>query len=113
MGKHTILRSILYDLNVAPYYTILSDEVTSHNVEHLAICARFVNKNKNSREDTVLFGVGKDHWQKDCRIHCGVPEREQYTCDQYRWSHCILHMHYTGSNASCQSIPSVNDCLAQ
>ena len=29
----------------AHYYVTLADEVTSHNTEHLAICARFVNKN--------------------------------------------------------------------
>ena len=55
MGKHMILRGILDDLNVAPYYFILAHEVTSHNVEHLAICARFVDKNKNIREEFLSF----------------------------------------------------------
>ena len=55
MGKHTILRGILDDLNAAPYYSILADEVTSHNVEHLAICARFVDNNKDIREEFLSF----------------------------------------------------------
>ena len=38
MGKHII-------------YTILADEVTSHDVEHPAICARYVDKNKDVREE--------------------------------------------------------------
>ncbi len=50
-----ILRGILEDLNAAPYYSILADEVTSHNVEHLAICARFVDKNKDIREEFLSF----------------------------------------------------------
>lgn len=47
MGKHMILQGILNDLNSTKFYTILADEVTSHNVENLAICARFVDKNKD------------------------------------------------------------------
>ena len=55
MGKHLILQGILNDLNAAPYYTILADEVTSHNVEHLAICARFVDGKKDVREEFLSF----------------------------------------------------------
>lgn len=50
MEKHMILQGILDDLNAAPYYTILADEVTFHNAEHLAICARFVDRKKDIRE---------------------------------------------------------------
>ena len=63
--KHIILRSILSDLNTAPYYTILADEVTSHNVEHLAICARFVDGKKDVREEFLAFSEpGEDYWEK-------------------------------------------------
>lgn len=62
MGKHLILQGILNDLNAAPYYTILADEVTSHNVEHLNICARFVDGKKDVRGVFVLFEAGKDNW---------------------------------------------------
>lgn len=55
MGKHMILQGILDDMNAAPYYTILADEVTSHNIEHLAICARFVDGNKDIREEFLCF----------------------------------------------------------
>jgi len=56
MGKHIILQGILNELKSAKFYTILADEVTSHNAEHLAICARYVDKNKDVREEflTVL-----------------------------------------------------------
>ena len=47
MGKHIILQGILNELNSAKFYAILADEVTSHNVEHLAICAKLVDKHKD------------------------------------------------------------------
>ena len=49
MGKHIILKGILDDLNAATYYFILGDEVTSHNEEHLAICAWFVDEKRLQR----------------------------------------------------------------
>ena len=55
MGKHMILKGVLDELKAAPYYSILADEVTSYNVEHLAICARFVDKKKDIREEFLSF----------------------------------------------------------
>ena len=55
MGKHMILKGVLDELKAAPYYSILADEVTSHNVEHLAICTRFVDKKKDIREEFLSF----------------------------------------------------------
>ena len=46
-----ILQGILDDLISARFYTVLADEVTSHNTEHLAICARFVDSNRGIREE--------------------------------------------------------------
>ena len=53
MGKHTILKGILDDLSAATYYSNLADEVTLHNEEHLAICARFVDEKKE--EEFLTF----------------------------------------------------------
>ena len=50
MGKHIVLRNIVDELKAARWCTILADEVTSHNIEHLAICARFVDQNNDIRE---------------------------------------------------------------
>ena len=36
IGRQIILQSILDELNDAPLYSILADEVTSHNMEHLS-----------------------------------------------------------------------------
>ena len=56
MGKHLILQGILDDLNVTPFYSIIADEVTLHNVEHLA---RFVDRNRDVREE---FFTGENYW---------------------------------------------------
>ena len=39
IGKHIILRRVVDDLKASKFYAISADEVTSHNVEHLAVCA--------------------------------------------------------------------------
>ena len=53
MGKHMLLKGIVDELRASPCFAILADEVTSHNVEHLAICARFVDS--NIREEFLTF----------------------------------------------------------
>ena len=41
--KHiNILQGIVQDVKQARFYSIMADEVTSHNSEQLAICVRFV-----------------------------------------------------------------------
>jgi len=63
MGKHIILQGILNELKSAKFYTILADEVTSHNAEHLTICARYVDKNKDVREEFLTFlGLKRNYW---------------------------------------------------
>ena len=49
------MRGILNELKSARCCTILTDEVTSHNVEHLAICARFVDGLNQVREEFLGF----------------------------------------------------------
>ena len=55
LGKHMVLKQIVEEIRSAPYYTILADEVESHNVEYLAICVRFVDKHSNVREEFLAF----------------------------------------------------------
>ena len=55
MGKHIILQSIVDDVNSSPFYSILADEVTSHNVEHLAICIRFLDSKQDIKEKFLAF----------------------------------------------------------
>ena len=55
MGKHIILRQIVNEVKRAKYFAILADEVTAHNVEHLALCVRFVDDKGNIREEFLAF----------------------------------------------------------
>ena len=55
MGEHIILKNIVNDVKSSPFYSILADEVTSHNVEHLAICVRFLDSNKDIKEEFLAF----------------------------------------------------------
>jgi len=51
-----IFQGIIDDVNASPFYAILADEVTSHNVEHLALCIRFFDhKLKAIREEFLAF----------------------------------------------------------
>ena len=55
MGKHIILQGIVDDVNSSPFYSILADEVTSHNVEHLATCIWFVDSKHDIKEEFLAF----------------------------------------------------------
>ena len=57
MEKHIVLRNIVDELKAARWYVILADEVTSHNIEHLAICARFVDQNNGIRKEFLTLSV--------------------------------------------------------
>ena len=50
-----ILANIVSEIKKARFYSVLADEVSSHNVEHLPICVRFVDSENHIREDFVSF----------------------------------------------------------
>ena len=50
-----MLRTIVDELKVARWYAIPADEVKSHNTEHLAIYARFVDQSNDIREEFLAF----------------------------------------------------------
>ena len=55
MGKHIILSGVVDEVNASPFYSILADKVTSHIVEHLAICIRFLDHKRDIREEFLTF----------------------------------------------------------
>lgn len=55
IGKQIILRDIVQEMKKARYYSILADEVTSHNTEQLALCVRFVDECSSIREEFLSF----------------------------------------------------------
>ena len=55
IGYDLILTNIILEVKDATFYSVLADEVTSHNVEHLPICVRFVDIDFNIREELVAL----------------------------------------------------------
>ena len=55
MGYDIILSEIVNRVKSAKLLSVLADEVTSHNKEHLAICLRYVNSDSKICEDFVSF----------------------------------------------------------
>ena len=55
IGHDIILRNLLEEIKAAKLYSIIANEVTSHNKEQLALCARFIDKNNDVREDFIAF----------------------------------------------------------
>ena len=55
IGKHFIQKKIVEEILEAKYYSILGDEATSHNKEKLSIVIRFVDANKDIREEFLEF----------------------------------------------------------
>ena len=55
IGKHLIQKKIVEGILESKYYSILADEATSHNEEKLSIVIRFVDANKDIREEFLEF----------------------------------------------------------
>jgi len=55
IGFDVIRTSSINEVRNAVYYSILADEVSSHNVEHMALCLRFVDENCDVQEKFIGF----------------------------------------------------------
>ena len=55
IGKNIIQKSILEQIRKAKYFSIMVDEVTSHNTEVMPLCIRFVDSDKHIREELYSF----------------------------------------------------------
>ena len=49
------MSEIVGEIKAAKFYSVLTDEVTSHNTEHLALCAWFVDSKNLVREEFLSF----------------------------------------------------------
>ena len=45
----------MVEIKKAVFFFVIADEASSHNVEHMPICLRFVDKKYNIREDFMTF----------------------------------------------------------
>jgi len=55
IGKQQILNKIIEEVNESVYFAVLADEVTSHNLEQMALCIGFVDAHQNIREEFLDF----------------------------------------------------------
>lgn len=57
IGKLMIQKSIVDEIIQARFYSIMVDEVTSHNQELMPLCVRFVDVQKNIGEEFIQFST--------------------------------------------------------
>ncbi len=55
IGYDTILAGIVNEIKASKFFSVIADEVSSHGVEHLPICLRFVDDNCEIREEFIGF----------------------------------------------------------
>ena len=55
IGYDIICAKLIEEVNSSGFFTVLADEVSSHNVEHLAICLRYVDRKYEIHEEFVKF----------------------------------------------------------
>ena len=74
IGKHYIQKKLVKEILESKYYAILADEATSHNEEKLSIVIRFVDANKDIREEFIEF---KDLERTSC--FAGYPRSSKHS----------------------------------
>ena len=52
-SANIILNEIIGEIKAEKFYSVLADEVTSHNTEHLSLCAWFVDSKKVGAEINI------------------------------------------------------------
>ena len=55
IAQHFIVSKLVQEIQEAKYFSVMAGEVTSHNVEVLSICVRFVDKYARIREEFLSF----------------------------------------------------------
>lgn len=55
IGCDIILAGTVAKIKRAKFFSVLADEVSFHNTEHLPICIRYIDDDNNTWEDFVSF----------------------------------------------------------
>ena len=55
IGKELIQKPILDEVRKVKFFSIMVDEVTVHNKEQIPLCVRFVDSDRNIREEFLQF----------------------------------------------------------
>ena len=142
IGYDVILSGIVSEVKAAGFFSVLADEVSCHNVEHLPICLRFVDNEYNIREEFVAFvklarvravdiadaimktlenlglslsslrGQGYDGASTMSGAKTGVQARIRECQPKALYTHCASHSFNLAILNSC-SIPCIRNCIDQ
>ena len=55
---HDIRANLIAEVKTARFFAVIADEVSSHNVEYLRLCLRFVDEKYDIHEEFVSFIKG-------------------------------------------------------
>ena len=142
IGYDILRNSIVEDIKEAKFFSVLADEVSNHNVEHLAVCLRYVEANYNIREDFVTFiklervraidiseaitgsveelglslnnlrGQGYDGASTMSGEKSGVQKRIRDKQPKAIYTHCAGHSFNLAILSSC-TLPPIRNCIDQ
>lgn len=140
IGNDIIRADLVDEIKKAVFYSVMADEVSSHNIEHLALCVRFVDENCDIREEFVSFvkldrvraeditssiistveglglslnelrGQGYDGASSMSGEKSGVQKRIRDIQPKALYTHCAGHSFNLAIVNSC-SVPSVRNCI--
>ena len=140
IGHDIILANIVSEIKKARFYSVLADEVSSHNVEHLPLCVCFVDSENHIREDFVSFiklervravditdaivkclqnlglslsdlrGQGYDSASNMSGVKTGVQAKLKEIQPKAVYTHCTGHALNLSIVSSC-SIASIRNCI--
>ena len=65
IGKRIIQKNIVREIIRAQFYSVIVDEVTSHSQEIMPLCVRFVDANKDIREEFIQFSTLTCNWRSN------------------------------------------------
>ena len=142
IGNDFILSGIIAEINSATYYSVLADDVSCHNVEHLPICLCFVDSECHIREEFVTFlrlervrasdiaesiisalqglglslsslrGQGYDGASTMSGAKSGVQARIREHQPKALYTHCAGHSFNLAIQNSCR-VPCIRNCIDQ
>ena len=142
IGYDILRNSIVEDIKEAKFFSVLADEVSNHNVEHLAVCLHYVDANYNIREDFVTFiklervrainiseaitgcveelglslnnlrGQGYDGASTMSGEKSGVQKRIRDEQPKAIYTHCAGHSFNLAILSSC-TLPPIRNCIDQ
>ena len=73
IGKYLIQARLVKEIknDKLNFFTIMADDATSHNVEQMALCVRFVDEHQNITEEFLQFSKPlRTTWQKKSNLLC-------------------------------------------